>query len=245
MTDTRAAALEKLNAAYFSAEPHEANTVANLHKLVRRGLAVDAGASLGQYTKALLALMHDGTVVAVEADPWRAAELTRNVAGWSAAAKATGRVVNAALTDQDGDTTFHVTDSDVSGGLTVSDAIERRGYREISVSGVRLDGLVDEVPAFVKIDVEGAEAQVLRGAPRIVAARKTVFLVELHTPESGREVRSILDASGYRMAPFYGQTVFTPHFGQWLRLMAMGWPQAFAGRILGKARAVFSMASRR
>lgn len=48
-----------------------------------------------------------------------------------------------------------------------------------------LDDLCDQfgvVPDFVKIDVEGAEANVLRGSTRCAAQERTRFLVEMHSP---------------------------------------------------------------
>ncbi len=52
------------------------------------------------------------------------------------------------------------------------------------VSTVSLDGLATGfgvVPDLVKIDVEGAESKVLLGSPEIAAARKTRFIVEMHS----------------------------------------------------------------
>lgn len=40
----------------------------------------------------------------------------------------------------------------------------------------------NRTPDLVKIDVEGAEAKVLKGAVRIAAHQKTRFLVEMHSP---------------------------------------------------------------
>lgn len=48
-----------------------------------------------------------------------------------------------------------------------------------------LDSLYDKytwIPDFIKIDVEGAEAQVLNGAKNIASHRHTWFMVEMHSP---------------------------------------------------------------
>ena len=53
------------------------------------------------------------------------------------------------------------------------------------VETTTLDALVHRyswVPDLVKIDVEGAEAQVLAGASNLAADKRTRFLVEMHSP---------------------------------------------------------------
>jgi FkbM family methyltransferase len=52
-----------------------------------------------------------------------------------------------------------------------------------------------EVPDFVKIDTEGGEADVLRGAAGLVAGGETDFLVEFHSPSLRRECEELL--AGY------------------------------------------------
>jgi FkbM family methyltransferase len=236
MTDSRTAALARLNEAYFSASPHEQKVIKNLRKIAGRArLAIDAGASLGQYTKALLEIV-DGEVISIEADPMRVDELRRNADAWATVSSGSAIVRHAALTATPGPVTFYVTNSDISGGLTANPAAVGAEWEAITVDGTTLDDVSDDVPDFVKIDVEGAEGQVVAGAKRILAARKTVFLVELHSAEAAREVKTVMRDNGYRRAPFYGQSVFTPSVRQWVVLMILSWPQEFGGRVLRRIR---------
>ncbi len=47
-------------------------------------------------------------------------------------------------------------------------------------------------PDFIKIDVEGAEGAVIRGAARTIDAQRPMMLIEVHSPEAGREVAAAM-----------------------------------------------------
>jgi FkbM family methyltransferase len=53
-------------------------------------------------------------------------------------------------------------------------------------------------PEFVKIDVEGAEARVVRGGARVIAKYHPVLLIELHGPKHAGEVWDPLREQAYR-----------------------------------------------
>jgi hypothetical protein len=66
---------------------------------------------------------------------------------------------------------------------------------------VRLDTLCDGHPApdILKIDVEGAELDVLRGGARMISAKHPAIFLATHSDELDRECRAFLAAFGYRI----------------------------------------------
>ena len=79
---------------------------------------------------------------------------------------------------------------------------ELKTDRRIEVPVHALDELLAaghiEMPDVVKVDVEGAEALVLRGAARILRERKTKWFIEIHSRSLARECASLLSANGLR-----------------------------------------------
>jgi FkbM family methyltransferase len=73
------------------------------------------------------------------------------------------------------------------------------GYREIACT--TLDAIAAQYgdPDFVKIDTEGHEVQVLRGAAGLLARRRPPMTVEFHTASLRDECARILGAAGYQV----------------------------------------------
>lgn len=84
-------------------------------------------------------------------------------------------------------------------------SLEERPNAKVSAGGfgidvprVALDGFADRRPSLLKIDVEGYEAEVLKGAREVLATRPRVVL-ELHAPllpGFGTSVDEVLDLLG-------------------------------------------------
>jgi FkbM family methyltransferase len=215
-----------LNRAYFSAEMHEKEVIENLPILLRgTRLFVDIGASLGQYTFFASQHMQGGRIVAIEPDPLRFEQLQRNCQEWSSASGNVVTALHGAVSDKDGQITFYATNSSVSGGLfkrelghsvSAKSGVEDIEWHETEVQCHTLDTLFpNQSPDLIKIDVEGAELRVLRGASKILREGKTVFLVELHgswaDPEgqdTAKEVVRFMQSFGYHRLNFHGRTLF-------------------------------------
>lgn len=74
-------------------------------------------------------------------------------------------------------------------------------FSEIEVEQRRLDDLIDrgeiERPNFMKMDVEGAELHVLRGARETLARARPIIAAELHTVANAVECTGFLYTLGY------------------------------------------------
>jgi FkbM family methyltransferase len=85
----------------------------------------------------------------------------------------------------------------------------RPGEQAIEVKVTTLDLAMARhgAPHYVKLDVEGAEAQVLKGAEQVLRLAKPRWLIELHGPECERDVKEILAAHGYRFFDLNGRAL--------------------------------------
>jgi len=64
-------------------------------------------------------------------------------------------------------------------------------------------------PNVIKIDVEGAELPVLRGASRTLTEYRPCLFIEIHGTQQHRECREFLAAKGYRLKEEYGRIIAT------------------------------------
>ncbi len=185
---------------------------AMLHHLVRPGDVVyDCGANLGLYDRFLVATLGAGRVVAFEPSPENRHFLAANLALGGIADRVT--VLPMALADEDGIAEFQVDDVQTTSGTLskVTGGEPSEGRRNLRLAPRtdqvlcrRLDTVVSEEklppPDVIKIDVEGAEAFVLRGAAGILRERRPRLVVELHGAAVAREVLGLLFDQGYACA---------------------------------------------
>ena len=135
---------------------------------------LDVGSHTGLYS--LLAVRENpvARVVAVEADPYNAAALRRNVRGTRVS------VVQKAAADADGRALFQQ-----NLGTIGSSLIDRPGTgprRAIEVETTTIDALADSASSLLlKLDVEGAERRALAGAESLLSsAERATVLLELN-----------------------------------------------------------------
>lgn len=156
---------------------------------------VDAGAELGFYTCLAMRLMPaDARILAVEPEPAYADALRRLAGGDPRVA-----VLPAAASDRAGSLTLHKP----RGCSSTAAAVDGHAY---TVDAVTLDDLLaDDPPDLVKIDVEGAEAAVLRGMSRLLARGDVSILLEYHPwveqvePGATDAMARQLQQAGYRI----------------------------------------------
>jgi FkbM family methyltransferase len=159
-------------------------------------VTVDVGANCGLYTRRLARLSRQ--VHAFEPSQQMARLLRRTSA----------RNVNVhemALSDHDGDAELFIPQDDDGPvhGLASLEARADPSTRVVSahVPMARLDAVIDQDVAFVKIDVEGHELNVLNGAVELLERCQPVFLVEAedrHRAEATRSVFEFFRRKSYR-----------------------------------------------
>lgn len=168
----------------------------------RRRLALDIGANKGVYTYALLE--HGCAVHAFEPNP----KMFRILEGW-----ARGRAVlhSAALGAEPGRAELMIpkTSSGYSnqGGSLSTDMIAGRAFGAVEVEVKTLDALGLADVGFMKIDVEGFELEVLRGARSMLARDRPVLLIEMEERHTRKPLLSMIDevrGYGYRALALVG-----------------------------------------
>ena len=193
------------------ARGYEPEVVAALRRLVRPGdVCADLGANVGFFTLLMACLAGpEGRVVAFEPREDMVRYLERNVAEL-------GRVTvrRAAVTGGASDTVeLYSGDWGTEVRSTILEGFARHeaGRRMLSVPALALDDCFGggEPLNVVKVDVEGAEAVVLKGAERILAEQRPAFVVEYHG-ELGWPVVGHLAAAAYRFETFDGTRTATP-----------------------------------
>jgi FkbM family methyltransferase len=158
---------------------YELNELDFVRNVVRPGdTVVDVGAHLGAYTLRLAQLVESsGHVIAIEPSRAHVECLSRSVAdnefeAWT-------EVVRAAAADVPGRglLRYPPRGSSTAHAWLAPRADDADGEQ---VRTVRLDDLIDRLVRFIKVDVEGAEGLVLRGARAVLEASRPTLLVELH-----------------------------------------------------------------
>jgi FkbM family methyltransferase len=168
---------------------------------MRGEVAYDLGANYGLYSLLMARLVTSvGRVYAFEPVPAIYADLVRNV---QLNQFNHIKCVCKAVSDRTGTGRFilghhagagHLA-SGGRGGVLTKSATESFDVEETTLDEfVRRGGLP---PTFIKVDVEGSEASVLRGARMVLAEHRPLLLIELHTPEQDVAVGAVLKEAGY------------------------------------------------
>lgn len=180
---------------------YEPDVVEAMHKHVQAGMvAVDCGAHIGYHTLLLAKLVGaSGKVYAFEPLPENFAVLCENIAinGYrnvtaenKAVAEQTGclRLARGRWQPKDRDP------------LTSVSRLSEEG--DLEVAAVALDDyFVDKRVDFIKVDVEGAEERVLKGARNLLSRCRPALIVSIHGFSEDHPALHLLRELGYRCQP--------------------------------------------
>lgn len=153
----------------------------------------DLGANVGYYSViASVLLSRMGHVIAFEPDVRNVSFFRRHL---SLNDIKNVQIVDAAVSDQSGTAAFRQEPSRSMGRLSDDGGV--------AVRTVALDDFIREsrapVPDVMKIDVEGAEMHVLRGAERTLSELQPLIFLATHSAKLQQESRAFLSSLGYTL----------------------------------------------
>lgn len=157
---------------YWEAEVH-----AVVMSLLKPGARViEVGANVGYYTVTMAARVGpDGFVTALEANPRMVGLVRRSLRFNGLGARA--RVVEGAASDHAGTLEFITSRTNSGGGyVSIWDHTPYEDAVRLEVQALRLDNLGEDRVDLIRIDAEGSEAFILRGAERLLRANPEVVI---------------------------------------------------------------------
>lgn len=169
---------------------YEAKFLEHIRAMSRTGQYIDVGAHLGTHTVWFAMLCPSTHVHAFEPVRRYADVLRRNVKANDLEHKVTVHEVG--LSDRSGVASNYLSSEHQVG---ISDNAE--GVVE-HFPVRRLDRVVRGQVAVIKIDVEGMEEAVLRGATRILSRDRPLIYAEAHSSAQANALRALLAPFGYR-----------------------------------------------
>ena len=161
---------------------YELDTYRVIRRLLKPGMRfVDCGANIGYFTLLAAKLVGAaGRVDAIEPDPQNSLRLVDNLQrnGMSDVV----RVHDVAVSSQAATVTlYHPGRGNHGQASLFQSAGDGERY---DVKAVRLDELIEDVPDLIKMDIEGAELDALRGATKLLQSPNPPKLIIEHNPVS-------------------------------------------------------------
>lgn len=157
----------------------------------------DVGANIGVFAFAAASLTTQGSVLAIEADIWLA-QLIKQSAALPKNRGLKIQVIPTAVSQSNGVATFFIAKRG-----RASNYLEGAGARsqtggvrdKVLVPTLTLDTLLEAfaAPTFIKIDVEGAEDAVLKGASRLLKEVRPTFYIEVGSATQDEVTQIFLD----------------------------------------------------
>lgn len=178
-------------------------------ELVRPGdVVIDAGANWGVHALYLAKLVgKEGRVHAFEPHPEVVEELR-----WHVEANELSQVTihQCGLFSSTGSINFALGHQAKTSHITQTGQ-DNTGLRLVEVKSDTLDAVVrsQSIPKIrlIKVDVEGAESELLKGAVETIKRDRPYLVVELHTPEQDLAVAAFLTSLNYKISRLEGPEI--------------------------------------
>jgi FkbM family methyltransferase len=192
-------------------------------KFLRPGdIYIDIGANYGYMAiNASRLVGNDGLVIAIEPEP-RVLNLLKFNADLN---NCRINIVQKAISDSQGESSFNV---GTEIGLSRLDNLRNNTFgmilqEKVIVEKTTLDTLVaDLVPnrnvRFVKMDVEGHELTILKGASQVIAKRKTIFMLEINPGALSQNDITFKDILEFLITHSYKVFWVHSHSADWFRI---------------------------
>jgi FkbM family methyltransferase len=189
-------------------------TFGMFERLIHPGdIVYDIGANIGIYARVMQAWFGASRVIAIEPMRENFDLLTANIA--LAADPSQFTPLRMALSDVEGEEDLQIDDmtsgtavlTSVSGGQPSAGRSEF-GLPPLTekVRIVTLDGLIEHAklppPQMMKIDTEGAEVKVLRGAMETLRRHRPRLCIALHGTDKAHDTFALLESIGYSVCGF-------------------------------------------
>lgn len=163
---------------------------------------IDIGANKGYFTLLASRLLNgDGQVFAVEPDPQNCLSLERNI-------KLNNydicQVFQMALSDKDAEAELYLGRSDGANSIIESWEGLSEEKKHITVTTMRLDSFIEEKNIgkvdFIKVDVEGAELDLLMGAENCLSSNDSLMLlISIHKGVDRQGIYDLLHKYNYSL----------------------------------------------
>src|SRR6476661_10050908 len=194
---------------------YDLQTIDIIKKLPADGVCIDIGANEGQLLHYMLKQCRKGKVMAIESIPILAAALQRKYRKRNVVFR------EMALSDENGERTFFYNYKRKALSGLHPRHLNRQYCREIKVKVSQLDEVFrDDRLDFIKIDVEGAEYNILKGGLETLARHKPIIVFESglgglefyrHTPQ---DLYQLLRSVNYHMSTLQNYLNNRPPFSR-------------------------------
>jgi FkbM family methyltransferase len=183
---------------------YEADRISALPKIIRRMMVCyDLGANAGFYTLALSRLVGpQGCVFAFEPEATNAHYLRRHVK-MNHLKNVT--VAQLAVSSGTGVVGFEEEASSASGSI-----VQKSRYLVPSISLDEFIAQGNPPPHFLKMDIEGAEVEALKGAKILLSKSRPIISLATHSEELSYQCREILSGHRYKFKAFDCKTPAHP-----------------------------------